>query len=730
MWRDYSVSYLKNNRVSSVSLIAAAFVATLFLSLLCSLGYNFWVYEVEQIVLEEGDWQGRIVGELDENDRSMIQNFANVKEAVIHDDLSGEKTVVDIYFQNVRTIYQDMPFITQQLGLDESAAEYHSLLLSRYFIHDPRDEQPPLLLAFYLGLLIMVSFSLILIIRNSFELSMNARIHQFGIFSSVGATPKQIRTCLMHEAVVLCTAPIIFGSLLGIAISYGLIEVINTFAANVPGRHEAVFQYHRIVFIITILSSALTVLFSAWIPARKLSKMTPLEAIRNTSASQLKKKKQSRILSLLFGIEGELAGNALKAQKKALWISSLSLLFSFLGFSIMLCFTTLADISTRYTYFERYQDAWDIMVTVKDTDIIDFDLTEELQKLSGVQDATIYQKAEELCLLSKDDQSDELVALGGLEAITGQSQEGNQLQVEAPIIILDDNSFLEYCSQIGIPKNLDGAVVLNRIWDSKNSNFRYKEYVPFIKEGNKTVTMLDNRQNDNFVEIPILSYTQELPVLREEYDNYTLVHFISLSMWKDLSKQLNGVERDSYIRIFSNGDATLADLNALEEDVAQVIGQKYKIQTENRVEERISNDSLITGSTVILGSFCVLLAMIGIANVFSNTLSFLRQRKREFAQYMSIGLTPLEMRKIFYIEALVIAGKPLLITLPITVIFIEFAVRVSYLDPMVFWAEAPVIPILIFAVMIVGFVALAYYIGGKRLLNCNLNETLRNDTFV
>ena len=39
------------------------------------------------------------------------------------------------------------------------------------------------------------------------------------------------------------------------------------------------------------------------------------------------------------------SGNALKAQKKHLRISTLSLLLSFLGFSIMICFTTLADIS-------------------------------------------------------------------------------------------------------------------------------------------------------------------------------------------------------------------------------------------------------------------------------------------------------------------------------------------------------------------------------------------------
>ena len=84
----------------------------------------------------------------------------------------------------------------------------------------------------------------------------------------------------------------------------------------------------------------------------------------------------------------------------------------------------------------------------------------------------------------------------------------------------------------------------------------------------------------------------------------------------------------------------------------------------------------------------------------------------------------------FCIEAFVIAGKPLLVTLPLTVLFVQFAVTASYLDPMVFWAEAPILPISVFAAAIVFFVALAYYIGGKRLLRCDLNETLRNDALV
>jgi putative ABC transport system permease protein len=730
MWKDYSKSYIKNNRTSSISIMAAAFVATMFLSLLCSIAYNFWAYDVEQIILEEGDWQGRIVYKTLDSDNllSLICQFANVEKAVVSEELSQkEEIVADVYFKNARTIYRDMPLIATQLGLNEDSIQYNSLLLSRYFIHDPEDETPPMLLALYVVILIIMSVSLILIIRGSFELSMNARIHQFGIFSSIGATPRQIRTCLLQEAMVLSILPMLIGSMFGILISYGVIKAVEFFAADVSGRHEAVFQYHPSIFAATVFISFLTVIFSAWIPARKLSKMTPLEAIRNTSGLLLKKKKHSRFLSCIFGMKGELAGNALKAQKKHLRISTLSLLLSFLGFSIMICFTTLADISTRYTYFERYQDVWDIMITLKDTEISDFDLTDELQDISKIKDATVYQKAEAMTFLPEGLQSDELSSLGGLEAVAGTPKADGQFQVSAPIVVLDDTSFLDFCLQIGITPNLDGAIVLNQIWDSINSNFRYKEYVPFIMEDNQKTALYKNGKT---IEIPVLSYTQAVPTLKEEYDNYALVHFIPLTMWNKTLGKVCEAESDSYIRILSNGTANLADLNGLEQEIVRLVSEQYEIESENRVQERLSNDRLIRGMVMILGSFCVLLAIIGIANVFSNTLGFLRQRKREFAQYMSIGLTPQEMRKMFCIEAFVIAGKPLLITLPLTILFVQFAVTASHLDPMAFWSEAPLLPILIFAAAIVLFVTLAYYIGGKRLLQCDLNETLRNDTLI
>lgn len=732
MWKEYSVGFIKKNRASSLSVMIAAFISAVFLSLLCSLFFNLWNYEIETVIFEEGNWQGRISGTFDENTIDSIGNFENVETVKINEELSdGQNAVIDICFQNMRTVYQDMILIAGQIGIDESAVSYHETLLSNYFIYAPQDTQPPLLLVFYTAILLIVSFSLILIIHNAFALSMNARIHQFGIFSSIGAAPGQVRFCLLQEAAVLCVFPILIGSFAGIALSFGAIQLANLLAAGIIGRQEAHFTYHPAIFFITILAAFVTVLISAWLPARKLSKLTPLEAIRNTGDFFLKRKKKSRILSLLFGTEGELAGNALKAQKKAMRTSTLSLTLSFMGFTLMLCFLTLSKISTNHTYFERYQDAWDVMVTLNDCNIKEFEQAEDLTQVKGIN-SVVYQKANAICRIPKTSISEDILRLGGLKSLAGSGihADGESYLIEAPIIIMDDGGFKDYCQQIGVSTDTAGGIVLNRIWDNKNSNFRYKEYIPFLSEEQNTIMIQNAEQTEKRFELPVLAYAQEPPILREEYGNYALAQFIPLSLWEQMSGIIQKTETDTYIRVLARNEATLSELNAVETDLSKILNQEYDFEIENRIQEKIDNNNMYNGYMLVIGALCALLAVIGIANVFSNTLGFIRQRKREFARYISIGMTPGSMRKMFCIEALVIAGRPVFITLPLTVLFGGFMITASYVNPAEFLAEAPIIPIVLFILAIYGFVALAYYIGGRKIMNCGLTEALRNDYMI
>ncbi len=737
MWKDYSSGYIKNNRSSGMSVMIAAFISALLLSLLLGLFYNAWKYEIESIEQEEGGWQSRIVGEFTQEDMESIKNFANVKDVVISEKGAQiPEPVIDIYFDDMGAVLDDTMQIAGVLGVSSEKVIYNHELLAMYMIRDPQDTAPRLLFPLFILITGLASFSLIIVIHNSFAVSMNARIHQFGIFSSIGATPKQIRACLLQEAAALCILPILIGNLLGILISMGIIHMVNSLlGSDVAGRREAVFGYHPLVLAATLLLTVVTIWISAWMPARKLSRLTPLEAIKNTGELQLKRKKKSPLLTCLFGLEGELAGGALKAQKRALRTASLSLIFSFLAFTIMQSFFALSGISRRETYFERYQGVWDIMVTVKDTDVDSFSEAQKLQEISEIRSVIVYQKAMAKRIIAEDEISEDMKSFGGF-AVAGDNYvrktDGGWL-VNVPIVILDDASFLAYCEQIGITPQLNGAVIWNQIRDVTNPDFRHPRYMPYVKGENAVSILRQSGKEEMTAEVPVLSYTEKVPVLREEYatlDYYELVHFIPASLWKEIKGQIGGSEEDSYICILGRENVTSGELDALQGQVDSLIAGNYKTESENRIQETEVNDKQIHGMMTIFGGFCVLLAMIGIGNVFSNTLGFVRQRKREFARYMSVGMTQGEIKKMFCVEAFTIAGRPILITLPPAAITVGYMLKISYVEVGTFLAEAPLIPIMIFMLAIWGIVAFAYYLGWRNIRKIDLAEVLRDDTMM
>ena len=94
---------------------------------------------------------------------------------------------------------------------------------------------------------------------------------------------------------------------------------------------------------------------------------------------------------------------------------------------------------------------------------------------------------------------------------------------------------------------------------------------------------------------------------------------------------------------------------------------------------------------------------------------------------MSVGLTPGELGKMFCIEALVIAGKPILITFFPAVLTVVLMLKMSYLTMGEFLAEAPFTPIAIFMLVILVSVALAYFYAWRNIQKINLAEILKDD---
>lgn len=419
--------------------------------------------------------------------------------------------------------------------------------------------------------------------------------------------------------------------------------------------------------------------------------------------------------------------------------ASLSLVCAFMAFTIMQCFFVTSQISTRETYFERYQDAWDLMVTVQNAAVDTFDKTKAVQDLDGVKSAVAYQKVMAKSILTEKALSAEMKSFGGFSHASGDvvSKVESGWRVNAPLVILDDHSFMEYCEQIGITPRLDGAVILNRIRDVTNPDFRHPVFMPYLK-GNemeeRAVSVLSPAAGeDRTVELAVLSYTREVPVLREEYaklDYYELVHFLPASLWKEIKEQMGADQSDLFLRVLGRENSEREELSAIQSQIGQLLSGYHIIEIENRIQEYETNRKQIQGMRMIFGGFCVLLAIIGIGDVFSNTLGFVRQRKREFARYLSVGMTPKEIRKMFCIEALVLAGRPILITLPLAALAVGSMLKISYLKAGEFLAEAPFVPIGIFMLAVSGSVAFAYMLAWRNMRKICLAQALKDDTMM
>ena len=133
--------------------------------------------------------------------------------------------------------------------------------------------------------------------------------------------------------------------------------------------------------------------------------------------------------------------------------------------------------------------------------------------------------------------------------------------------------------------------------------------MPYVKGENAVSILRQSGKEEMTAEVPVLSYTEKVPVLREEYatlDYYELVHFIPVSLWKEIKGQIGGSEEDTYLCMLGRENVTSEDLDALQGQVDSLIAGNYKTESENRIQEAeaiITVGYLLKTSYVEVGTF-------------------------------------------------------------------------------------------------------------------------------
>ncbi|MDS8740845.1 FtsX-like permease family protein, partial [Streptococcus pneumoniae] len=124
-----------------------------------------------------------------------------------------------------------------------------------------------------------------------------------------GATKRQKRNSVFFEGAIIGAISIPLGILAGLGGIWVTFQFVNTFlqgALNVEQQLEVVVT--PMMLVVAIGVSALTILISTYIPAQKASKISAIDAIRQTQDIKLTGKavKTSKWVRKLFGLEAEI----------------------------------------------------------------------------------------------------------------------------------------------------------------------------------------------------------------------------------------------------------------------------------------------------------------------------------------------------------------------------------------------------------------------------------------
>ena len=573
-------------------------------------------------------------------------------------------------------------------------------------------EMTPAIIA-YIVVFSAASIALIMMIHHAFAATMTNRIHQLGILKSVGATRRQIRRTLTNEVVVLSLPAIVIGNIVGIGLAWLFMAFIITSTAGLRD-YNLTFAYHPIVFLGSFLFSVLTALISAWIPAKKLSRITPLDAIRYGNEPVIKRVKKYRIHSAIFGIYGELARKSLYSRRKAMRIGTMSILLAVFSCVSLLNMFGISNLSTEKTYFNRFKNNWDFLVTTE-ADAYSKALLNDIRNIEGVENCIVHKRVSGNTQIPKEYLSGDVQKLG-LENLNSSfvANDTRAYNVKAPIYILDDNSFERYCGE----KTDANVIAVNIIWDSIHSERTNRQYVPFLNADKEILLNLEGTT------IPVTGFANELPVLRESLEQYSLSLVMSESYYDSLGFNLDADESFYTIKVEDRNQ-----YDGIKEELQQLLLAHPDYAFEGRIEEYENELEIQKGLRMLIYAFTGLLTCIGLANIFASTLGQIHQRKREFARYFAVGLIPKGAAKILIWEAAIVALRPIFFTIVINIPLMAIMLNAGGITAQEFVAKRlPLIPAIILFVAVIGFVGLAYYLGGKKICNMNLVDVIKDDT--
>lgn len=625
--------------------------------------------------------------------------------------------------------------LAQQYGIKREMLQFHNTLLNYSGVMSDLDLFTTLLIpTAIIGLIIMVGS--IMLIYNAFAISVSERSKQLGMLASVGATRRQKRGSVLFEGLVIGIIAIPLGIVCGIAgigITFWAISpwIMSAFSLNVPFRVEVV----PIAVLGAVLFSAFTIFISAWIPAKRASKITPIEAIRQSQDVRLRARsvKTSWLTKKLFGFEGELAMKNLKRNRKRYRATTFALCISVVLFLSTAGFNSYMTLSYGMT---RESMPYDVcFYTYPDT-------SESETSLLGLPQAEEAERNRSFRLdgeLPYSEASPELKAL-----YTGQAPESIPLVIE--VFALDSESQARYLEKAGLdPYLLDeknSAVAVNRYLYADGHNYSehrvvdeeqvssvsaYYNFYTYEDEV-KTVTRLYTEQP-----FSIQSFTAETPLCVTEKTGCEsrLVLIVSDETMNGL---LSGLTAQAQSIVSPEGKDEPIDFSAnwqycYRTDQAEALCdalEDYEGHAENLLAEKASEQNMLNVLNVLLYGFITLITLISVANIFNTVSTSISLRTREFAMLRSVGMTKQSLNRMLRFESMFYGMKALFWGIPVSIV-IELLMYGGLSRNFSFGFYLPVIPLVIVVLAIFVIVGLTMLYSASKVKKANIISILTQE---
>ena len=621
----------------------------------------------EYVPGEEIDINGevtlKIVGIVE---RSNFESYSASGYTAFTLDVNSDKGNVNLYvmFDKNKKIIKQSEELAKELSYDYDI-NYNSTLLALYG-ESTYGNVMTTMVSMMMIMLALVSIGCIIVIYNSFAISVMERKKEFGLLSSIGATKRQLSHTVFFEAVVVGLIGIILG-ILGAYIGIGcVILIINNLISDML-EYKLHLVTNPLFIIIPVIFMIIVIGVSAFIPSRRASKVSPIEAIRQNDDIKINKKKirTSKLALKLFGIEGEIALKNIKRNKKKYRVTIVSLFISivlFISFSSYMNYTlnTASSVMGEVPYDYQISYFGDDPNNDKEA----LDKINEIVKSSDVKEYVSY-SVSNLSIIGNYTYSDEYLdfyknAYGddGIKAL-------NNLKYQyISIYILDDNSYNKYKKLIGIDN--DSVILLNKFKGvSYGNNKRVNYNIPVINNGNINIKIC-NFDNDEDVDttkycnknIDNIFVTNKSFDLIEEFsymDDFKLI--VNKKLYDSISDSSTHYTQFNIISDNTN------NIDKLTKEL-----DKYSNVNYTNIKEAMKQaNNLILVVKILMYGFISLVTLIGVTSVFNTISTSMALRKREFAVLRSIGLTNRGFNKILFFESLFFGMKSLIFAIPVSI---------------------------------------------------------------